>query len=573
MRSAPIVVLLGIAAICAPSTPPVYAQDPNFGPNVKVFDPTMSISSIQSTCNSIFTAQQKSQFGTGRYALLFKPGAYSGLTVNIGYYTQALGLDPTSPNNTLITGAVQTDASWNRGNATLNFWRGMENLEINPTAGDSAGTTVWAASQACPVRRVHVQGAMKLSYPTSRSWSSGGFIADSVVDGQIDSGTQQQYCTRNVQMGSWTGSNWNLVFVGDTGAPATSFPSYTNVSTTPVVREKPFLTYSAATGWNVFVPALKTSYTGSDWANNASAGTLIPISTFYIAQSSTDNASTINTALASGKNILFTPGIYSLNGTIQVNNPNTVLLGIGLATLNATGGADAIHVADVDGVTVAGLILDANSAVNTLLQVGPSGSSLSHAANPTLLADVFVRVGGADAGSCVNGIVINSNNVIGDGFWIWRADHGTGVGWTSNTAINGMVVNGQNVTLYDLQNEHFQQYQTVWNGNNGSLYMYQSECPYDVPNQASWMDGTIDGYASYKVGSAVTSHTAYGLGIYSNFTTNSAVIEGNAIEAPTTGMNFNDMLIWSWSGEIKSIINGQGGPATKDQKATLLNYQ
>lgn len=71
-----------------------------------------------------------------------------------------------------------------------------------------------------------------------------------------------------------------------------------------------------------------------------------------------------------------------------------------------------------------------------------------------------------------------------------------------------MIVNGNDVTMYGLMVEHFLEYQTLWNGNGGRTYFYQSEIPYDVPDQASWMshNGTVNGYASYKVADTVTSH-------------------------------------------------------------------
>jgi hypothetical protein len=171
---------------------------------------------------------------------------------------------------------------------------------------------------------------------------------------------------------------------------------------------------------------------------------------------------------------------------------------------------------------------------------------------------------------------INSNNVIGDDFWIWRADHGSGVGWTVNTSNNGLVVNGNNVTIYGLAVEHFQQYQTLWNGNGGSVYFYQSEAPYDPPNQAAWMAGTEDGYASYKVADTVTSHQAYGVGVYCYFDVNPAVILGNAIEVPTSGLDgamFHNMTTVSLGGvgQINNIIDGYGATVNSgNQVATLV---
>ena len=82
-----------------------------------------------------------------------------------------------------------------------------------------------------------------------------------------------------------------------------------------------------------------------------------------------------------------------------------------------------------------------------LLQVG-SGHARSdnEASDPSALSDVFFRIGGAEPGARRRASIVNSNNVILDDIWAWRADHGNGVGWTSNTADTGVIVNGDNVT-------------------------------------------------------------------------------------------------------------------------------
>ena len=205
-----------------------------------------------------------------------------------------------------------------------------------------------------------------------------------------------------------------------------------------------------------------------------------------------------------------------------------MILGLGLATLTPDNGVIAMSVDDVDGVRIAGILYDAG-AINSpmLLQVGPKNSTVDHANNPTIISDIIVRVGGPSLANATTGLEINSNNVVGDDFWVWRADHGVGSGWKSDswtqstwytdTSTNGMIVNGNNVTMYGLMVEHFQQYQTLWNGNGGQTYFYQSEMPYDIPDQPSWMShgNTMNGYSSYKVADYVTSHEAWGLGIYS----------------------------------------------------------
>ncbi len=543
--------------------------NPDFGPNVYVFDPSMPASAIQSRLNTVFTAQQTNQFGTNRYALLFKPGTYN-VDANVGFYTEVAGLG-LLPDAVTINGQVHSEADWFQGNATQNFWRDAENLAVVPPSG----TDTWAVSQAAPMRRVHVKGSLQLD---DGGWSSGGFLADSLVDGQVRSGSQQQWLSRNDGWGGWTGSNWNMVFVGDQNAPGNSFPSppYTTVGQTPVVREKPFLYVTGAGAYNVFVPALRTNGSGTTWSGGNPAGRSLPLSQFYVVKPG-DTAATMNAALSQGLNLLVTPGVYHLTDTLRITRPDTVVLGMGLATLVADNGVTAMSVADVNGVSVAGLLFDAgttNSAV--LMQVGPAGSGADHSADPTVLSDVFFRIGGAGVGKATQSLVINSNNVITDHMWLWRADHGSGVGWTSNTAANGLIVNGANVTAYGLFVEHYQQYQVIWNGNGGRTYFFQNEMPYDPPNQAAWMNGSTQGWAAYKVGASVTSHEAWGLGSYCYFSGDPSVVAARAFEVPNaSGVRFHDLVTVSLggTGTIAHIINNTGGPSNASSNvADLVSY-
>ncbi|MGH3417548.1 MAG: ricin-type beta-trefoil lectin domain protein, partial [Actinocrinis sp.] len=298
-------------------TPP--PNTPDFGSNVLVFNPSMSSSTIQNQINAVYNTQQSNEMGTQRYALLFTPGTYN-VDVPVGFYTQVLGLGQSPTQTTITGGGVHADADWNGGNATINFWRDAENLTDSP----SSGNTVWATSQATPLRRMNINGSLALS---KNGYSSGGFISDSVVTGQVNSGSQQQYISRNDQFGSWAGSNWNMVFVGSTGVPGTTFPNppNTNVSSTPTVAEKPYLYVDGSGNYNVFVPGVRTNSQGASWSGGqTAAGSSLPISSFYLAHPG-DSAATINAALASGQNLIFTPGIYNLSGSINVTRADTVV--------------------------------------------------------------------------------------------------------------------------------------------------------------------------------------------------------------------------------------------------------
>ncbi|OKJ05128.1 coagulation factor 5/8 type domain-containing protein [Streptomyces sp. CB01249] len=548
-----------------PTDPPT-GNNPDLGPNTVIFDPSMSASSIQSKLNSIFNQQQSNQFGSQRYAVLFKPGTYSA-DVNVGFYTQVAGLG-LSPDAVNINGAVHAEADWFQGNATQNFWRDAENLSVTPNGGSDR----WAVSQAAPYRRMHVRGNLKLD---DGGWSSGGFISDSKIDGQIQSGSQQQFLTKNTQMGSWSGSNWNMVFVGDQGAPAQSFPTYTTVPSAPVNREKPFLYVDGAGAWKVFVPAAQTNASATTWSGKNQAGSSLPLDDFYIAKPGA-SAADMNAALAAGKNLLITPGVYHLNQTLNVTRPDTVVLGMGLATLIPDNGITALTTADADGIKIAGVLVDAGTTNSqTLMRIGPDGSSANHAANPVTLNDVFFRIGGATVGKATQSLVVNTNNTIIDHTWIWRADHGNGgtVGWTTNTADTGLVVNGQNVTAYGLFVEHYQKTQVIWNGNGGRTYFFQNELPYDPPNQSAWKNGNTNGYPAYKVGASVTSHEAWGLGSYAYFNVNPSVVEDHSFEVPqTSGVKFHDMVtvVLGGAGTISHIINSTGAAVTPSSNVAYL---
>ncbi len=533
---------------------------PDLGPNVLVFNPSMPAAEIQARIDKVYAIQQHSEFGSARYALLFLPSEYH-VDVPVGFYTQVLGLGAT-PDAVHIVGNVHSDASLPHNNATCTFWRAAEGFSITPTGG----TMQWAVSQAVPFRRMHVRGDIVLHQ--NRGWASGGWMSDTVVDGNVGAGSQQQWISRNSEWGSWTGANWNIVFVGVPHPPAGEWPSppFTKVERTPIVREKPFLVVDVKGNWSVRVPELRRDSMGVTWHGGATPGRSVPLAQFYVARPGIDSATTINAQLASGKDLLLTPGIYDLTEPIRVTRPDTVVMGLGFATLHPTQGTAAMTTADVDGIEIAGLLFDAGPEKSpVLLEIGPEGSAAHHARDPITLHDVFFRVGGAGVGRTDGNLEINSNDTIADHTWIWRADHGAEVGWTKNLSANGLVVNGNNVTIYGLFVEHHQQFQVLWKGNRGRTYFYQSEIPYDPPDQASYASAPgTKGWASYKVADNVTDHEAWGLGIYSVFR-HPDVYLTRAIEVPRTpGVRFHHMVTVALDdkGEISNVIDDEGGPTS-----------
>ncbi|MFG2315601.1 coagulation factor 5/8 type domain-containing protein [Streptomyces tendae] len=530
----------------------------DLGPNVIVFDP--STANIQGRLDEIFKQQESAQFGTGRYALLFKPGTYSGLNAQLGFYTSIAGLG-LSPDDTTINGDVTVDAGWFDGNATQNFWRSAENLALVPVSG----TNRWAVSQAAPFRRMHVRGGLNLA-PDGYGWASGGYIADSRIDGTVGPYSQQQWYTRDSSVGGWLNAVWNMVFSGVEGAPAQSFPEppYTTLETTPVSREKPFL-YLDGAEYRVFLPEKRTDARGVSWGNGTPRGTSLPLTQFYVAKPA-DSAATLNQALEEGLHLLLTPGIYHLDRTVEVNRAGTVVLGLGYATLIPEGGVTALKVADVDGVRLAGFLVDAGPVNSvTLLEVGPEGASADHSANPTTVQDVFVRIGGAGPGKATTSLVVNSRHTIVDHTWVWRADHGDGVGWETNRADYGVVVNGDDVLITGLFVEHFNKYDVQWNGERGRTVFFQNEKAYDAPDQAAIQNGSVKGYAAYKVGDDVAEHEGWGLGSYCYYNVNPSIVQHHGFAAPNrSGVRFHGLLVVSLggNGQYECVINDTGSPTS-----------
>lgn len=364
--------------------------------------------------------------------------------------------------------------------------------------------------------------------------------------------------------------------------PVGNWPTtpYTRIETVEKIQEKPFLTYDQSYGYGVFVPEIRTDAVGTSW-ENGTTGTFVSLNKFYIAYPDKDNADTINAALKEGKHILFTPGIYEVKNTIQVENPNTIIYGMGLATIAAVDGKAAMEISDVPGVKMCGIIFEAgNQESESLLVIGKEKTTVSHAENPMVFSDLYFRVGGSGAyiGKVDNCVTIHSNDVIGDNFWVWRADHGENVAWDTNTAKNGIIINGDRVSMYGLFVEHFQEYQTIWNGNDGKLCFYQSELPYDVPSQDVYMshDGTVNGFASYKVSDDVTSHEAWGLGIYA-YNRDAEIDIHSAAEVPDVdGVKIHNICSVVLNGHpgISHVINESGNAVSRSGNiARVTEYE
>jgi hypothetical protein len=604
--SATAVAATGVAAAAPPK-----AGGADLGPNVVVFDPSMPQADVQARLDAIANQQVPidSQFTSQRYAVLFEPGTYgtphNPLIFQVGYYTEVAGLGAL-PSDTVINGAVNvfnTCFSDGSCNADDNFWRSLSNLKINvnippnppayappvtePYTPYCANTgEFWAVSQAAPMRRVIVDDGSNgngsstgnvifQDYCAPNNFASGGFIADSSVSGDLNFYGNQQYMVRNDQIGGVNGCPnglWNMVYSGTVGAPDPVFTGQcqqnTVLSSSPVTKEKPFLYTDSHGRYQVFVPSVRKDSVGTSWSSGKQAGHSVSLHDFFVATPSTSVWS-INLALALGKNLLLTPGVYNLSQPIVVSRPNTVVLGLGFATLVPQHGNAALIALPNNGVTIAGLLVDAgpvNSPV--LMSVGTPVGARSHG-DPDLLSDVFFRVGGAATTktSATVSLLVNADNAIIDDVWAWRADHGNAVGWTTNPADTGVVVTGDNVTAYGLAVEHYQKNEVIWSGQGGTNVFFQNELPYDVPSQDAWNASAHQlGYPAFVVTPNVRSFDGYGMGSYVVFIQTPATIyDDMAFQSPTReNVRFHNVFtVWiGGSGGFNSVINGVGAPNT-----------
>lgn len=560
-----------------------------FGPNLYIYCPSDDKAALSKEINDIHDYMFRREFGENRYAFYFKPGNYKNTEyLNIAYYTHIGGLGKT-PYEVEMNNVI-TPAPLPSNNATCTFWRSAENLSIMGSSSmDPWASFMWAVSQAAPIRRIYSQRNGYYQWQWD-GWCSGGFTADCYFEARSGSYSQQQWYTRNsyVNLGSqgYSAGGWNIAYQGVEFGPGVNMSNHSDnwgragdtqwnnvsrVETTPVIREKPFLFLGDDGRYKIFKPSLREPDSkGISWdRNDQGEGTIYDIlDDFYIVKPGT-SAETMNKQLEDGKHLFITPGQYELSEPLLVNRPNAIILGTGYATLipGRENSEAAIIIGDVPGVTVASLLFDTRYDSKTLMMVGPEDAINNHSENPILLADLFFRVGGTRPEN-VNvdvALIINNSDVIGDHFWIWRADHGSGVGWFKNTSKNGLIVNGHHVTIYGLFNEHFQEYQTIWNGEKGRMYFYQCETPYDPTAQSDYMshNGTVNGYAAYKVADHVQWHDAAMLGIYDVFiNTNGAnVAIESSVEVPErTGVKVHNACNVSISTPglrgIQSVING-----------------
>lgn len=497
----------------------------------------------------------------------------SSNAIELGFYSHIGGLGRVPADVKL--GSIFTRPHLSGGaNATCTFWRSVENVTV---MRDFA----WTVSQSTSARRMQIESTSRYISDIGQDnfWGSGGFIADvHYTTNRPNWDGQQQWYTRNAVFPAGTGAmggSYNMVWQGCVNPPQAD-DANSPVPTTPIIREKPFLFIDKDGEYKVFVPAWQKDRVGTSWTEtDMGKGEIQDLLTkWYITKDGDTNAE-INAALKTGKNIFFTPGHYALNAPIQVNRKDAILLGAGIASVtleptekNTWG---CIYADDKDGIIVAGLLMDSFNSTTYQIRVGNEGTKTNHAKDPIMLADITCRVGSVQSKKIQihASMQINSNNVVGDHFWLWRADHGMQHGghsrWERDRCKNGLIVTGNDVTLYALFTEHYQEYEVLWLGERGRTYFFQNEPPYDAPNQASWSSqgGRVDGYAAFKVANTVKEHRTIGMGSYAVLTgTDGHVNKKNGFEIPNTPnvtLEKMNTTRFAGSGNIQNVINSTGG--------------
>ena len=478
---------------------------------------------------------QNSKFN---YAFLFMPGTYT-VNIPIGYYTHVAGLGKSNKDVIFIGGPIVDNGSdlYSVG-ALNNFWRTCENITVNPRYDygvekqyNNYKTMIYAVSQACSLRSVVINGNLSLANMAqdykNMGFSSGGFMANCEISDVLDMGSQQQFICRNTKYGTFPNISWNHVNVGcqsekerkgcciNTTTPTSGVKNLTVVDTkTNTVCEKPYLIFngdnttitdrdSIINSIQVICPGYSPTSGVSNNIDKFITSDKYKIVNEYI------TSDLLNKILKDGNTtcIIFSPGRYKIDTTINLSGQ--LLFGLGLPVLTSTKNNTIIS----GYGKICGIIFDAGGQGSQVL-VDLNDSNQSY------LWDIICRVGGGDNHDNIYSVDtmlhIGGDNSVLDNVWCWVADHYADdnlyVGWDKAICQIGVHVTGNNVSAYGLFAEHTRNRNVLWEGNNGEVYMFQSELNYYVPDGFDTSE-----FVSYEIGKNVGNHKLYGAGAYSFF--------------------------------------------------------
>ena len=602
---------------CSGVTPKAPATDPSnpFGPNVTIFDASESVSTINAALSAHYTS--------ANHEFFFLPGSYGDASATPTTATTSNTIDAQVASGSVVAGlgASPCDVVINGNLGIYNDSLAirpsqLENLTINPIeSGDPADTMTWSTSQEATWRRVNLLGNLleaALPYTTglclnacapfpgsgingSGAVENGFEIANSNITGDVidtngqntagvsgQDGNSDPYI-QGSHIGGAQGFGSDTMFAGDTGSvPATNFGPAThsrpagsnvNVKFLPEVRESPFVYYRNGQFY-VFDPRAQFARRGYDWRVGRFAGTSLPLSDFYLANSTTDTAATINAALATGEDVLLEPGAYSVSAPLTVPNANEVILGLGEATVTASTNTSTIVVNDAArGTILAGFSANGlafNATTNTgpyaaeQIEIGNTPHASGSLTDPTTLSDVStISNSTTDELINQNDVLLNqaeiqSNNNGGNGY--------TTTNWPAESSGDyGVIVNGNDVTLEGIWLEHFKMTEATWNGDGGQVIFLENELPLTIPYSAAgvqpsfWMENSrFDGYPSLAVSPSVTSFTLTGMQSWSRFGSGCDCLVTSLITAPVKRhVSINDIF----SGQILGSASLSGGSA------------
>ena len=138
---------------------------------------------------------------------------------------------------------------------------------------------------------------------------------------------------RNTDMAGWSGGVWNMAFLGNSGgAPTASHcgqpKPFTVAAQTPVIAEKPYVYYDAASGGKYFLRIPRVEYNKQGpTPDDGGAFDDVDFALVYVAAATRDTAASINGKLDAGLHVILTPGEYALEASLHISVAGTVLLG------------------------------------------------------------------------------------------------------------------------------------------------------------------------------------------------------------------------------------------------------
>ncbi|CAI2360070.1 unnamed protein product [Moneuplotes crassus] len=554
------------------------------------------------------------EYSKTRYAVLVGEGTYKMPgPFRLGYYTQVTGV---ADNRELVNISPGIDVLNNCGKSgdpncvspggLDNFWRSISNLKLD--ISELGHPLFFGVSQASPIRDLTITGNSILMCDINQygqcGYTSGGFISGMEIDANIELGSQQQFYVTQSKFQKLTAGAWNIVSNNNQGGYEgggdsnvhNTWGEYPLTETTSEVHLKAPKLVLEENVWKVVTDKERMLVDDFIVLSLGSNESPTVVSEELIQQ--------INEQLMDGaKGVIVEPGIYHLEGTLIVPD-NKVFVGLGLPTFVCQSTSGRCMETGSEGVHIQGMTFDAgvngkySDKSNILLTVGDHGNGVSD--NPSMLQDVYCRATRSDskqatpqAFACIE---VKADHTIGENLWLWRGDHDIQsplIPYDVNVCEHGLIVRGDNVKMFGLFVEHFNNYQTVWYGKNGEIRFYQSEMPYFLtvdgeqhivdcshPDSSETVEEQV--CASLYVSESATGFRGEGLGIYSFFpnTLNQKTIRAKtAIVVENDDVSFHHALTYWLNGDhdsgIDSILmnkNGESYPSESSIYQDLKGY-